>query len=304
MDYQILLEEIAEEVKPFIGTGKKADYIPELKNVDANKFGMCLRMMDGSTYKIGDADEKFSIQSISKVFTLAMILSSWEKDLSKRVGVEPTGNSFNSLVQLEFEKGIPRNPFINAGALVVSDILMSHLANPKKAFLDFMRLKLEIPDLYINSKVANSEKEVGYLNTSVANFLKSFHNLDNDVDEVLDFYYHQCAIEMSCNDLSKAFMLFANRGKSIEAGVQIITHSQTKRLNAMMQSCGFYDEAGEFTFKVGLPGKSGVGGGIVALYPEQFTISVWSPGLNAKGNSLVGMKALELFTTKSGLSIF
>ena len=304
MDYQSILDEVAESVKPLIGTGKKANYIPELENVDDSKFGMCLRTMDGQVFKVGDADDKFSIQSISKVFTLSMVLSVWEKELSKRVGVEPTGNAFNSLVQLEFEKGIPRNPFINAGALVVSDILLTHFDNPQKAFREFMEEKLGVSNLVINPTVAVSENEVGYLNASLANFLKSFNNLDSKVNEVLDFYYNHCAIEMSCSELSKAFLLFANHGLNLENQTQVITKSQTKRLNAMMQSCGFYDEAGEFTFKVGLPGKSGVGGGIVAVYPQQFTIAVWSPGLNEKGNSLVGMKALELFTTKSGMSIF
>lgn len=304
MDYQRILEEVFQDVKLLIGRGEIADYIPELKNIDPSKFGMSLMTLDGEIHKIGDADEKFSIQSISKVLTLSMVLCSWEKSLSQRVGVEPSGDPFNSLVQLEFEQGVPRNPFINAGAIVVSDILINKLPNPKEALIEFIDHKLGISEVTINNKVANSEKEVGYLNAAMANFLKSFDNLENSVDEVLDFYYDQCSIEMTCVELSRAFLLFANHGKNLESAEQVLSKSQTKRLNALMQTCGFYDEAGEFTFKVGLPGKSGVGGGIVALHPQKYAVAVWSPGLNEKGNSLVGMKALELLTTKAETSIF
>ena len=304
MDYQKILEEVYAEVLPLIGSGKQASYIPELNHIDINKLGICLTTIDGQSYQIGDANEKFSVQSISKVFTLAIVLASHNKKMSKRVGVEPSGNPFNSLIQLEFENGIPRNPFINAGALVVSDIILSNFPNAKQLYVDFIQDKLGVNDFQVNQKVAQSEMEAGYLNTAVANFLKSFGNLNNPVDEVLDFYYYQCAIEMSCVELSKAFLLFANHGKTIADNQQVLTKSQTKRLNALMQTCGFYDEAGEFTFKVGLPGKSGVGGGIVAIHPQQHSIAVWSPGLNPKGNSLLGMKVLELFTTKTDSSIF
>jgi glutaminase len=304
MDYQKILEEIYAEVKPLIGSGKQANYIPELNHVDINKFGICLTTINGETYNVGDAEENFSIQSISKVITLAIVLAFQEKKMSKRVGVEPTGNAFNSLVQLEFENGVPRNPFINAGALVISDIILSNIPNAKQVYLDFIENKLGVKNLLVNQSVAQSEMEAGYLNTALANFLKSFGNLNNSVEEVLDFYYYQCAIEMSCKDLSEAFLLFANHGKTINNPQQVLSKSQTKRLNALMQTCGFYDEAGEFTFKVGLPGKSGVGGGIVAVCPQQYSIAVWAPGLNNKGNSLIGMKALELFTTKTDSSIF
>lgn len=304
MDYQKIVDEIYSELKPQIGSGKQASYIPELNHIDINKFGICLTTINGASFQVGDADEKFSIQSITKVFTLAIVLAYHNKKMSKRVGVEPTGNAFNSLVQLEFENGIPRNPFINAGALVVSDIILSNFPNAKQLYVDFIEDKLGVKDFHVNQNVARSEMEAGYLNSSVANFLKSFGNLNNPVEEVLDFYYYQCAIEMSCVELSKAFLLFANHGKTISGNQQVLTKSQTKRLNALMQTCGFYDEAGEFAFKVGLPGKSGVGGGVVAIHPELYSIAVWSPGLNPKGNSLLGMKALELFTTKTDSSIF
>ena len=218
--------------------------------------------------------------------------------------VEPSGSSFNSLIHLEYEKRIPRNPLINAGALVLTDIIVSHFHNPKERILQFMRELSGCDDIYFNKQVAQSERETGYRNFALAYFLKSFGNLHNDVEQVLDVYFHQCSIEMSCMELARATQLFAHHGINPYTGKRHLTASQAKRLNAIMQTCGFYDEAGEFTFAVGLPGKSGVGGGIMALLPGRYSIAVWGPELNAKGNSVLGMKALELFTTKTGLSVF
>jgi len=304
IDFQQILNEIVEETKPLKGKGKIADYIPELAKVAPEQLGIFLQMMDGNSYYVGDAFTRFSIQSISKIFALTLAVGLRGEKVWERVGIEPSGTAFNSLLQLEYEKGIPRNPFINAGALVVVDMLISDLDNPKEDLLDFIRMLSGKKEISINEKVAKSEKQFGYRNAAVANLLKDFGNIHNKVEDVLDLYFDMCSIEMSCDELSQTFRLFANHGKVPGADKPILTQSQTKRLNALMQSCGFYDESGEFTFTVGLPGKSGVGGGIVALFPEKFTIAVWSPLLNKKGNSIMGMKALELFTTKSGLSIF
>lgn len=304
IDYQRILDEIVEETKYLKGRGKIADYIPELAKVDPGQFGIYLRMMDGPSYHTGDALTRFSIQSISKVFTLSLAVCLLGEKVWERVDVEPSGTAFNSLLQLEYEKGIPRNPFINAGALVVVDMLISELNNPKEDLLEYIRMLAGKQEIYINEKVSDSEKQYGYRNAAVAHLLKDFGNIHNKVEDVLDLYHDVCSIDMNCEELSQSFRLFANHGKVPGFDKQILTQSQTKRLNALMQSCGFYDESGEFTFTVGLPGKSGVGGGIVALFPEKFTIAVWSPLLNEKGNSIMGMKALELFTTKSGLSIF
>lgn len=167
----------------------------------------------------------------------------------------------------------------------------------------FIRTISGTQSIDFNLKVAQSEKDTGFRNAALANFLKSFGNIENDVETVLDFYFHQCAIEMTCKELAHSFYFFANEGKTID-GKQVLSKSHVKRLNALMQTCGFYDESGEFTYKVGLPGKSGVGGGIAALFPKHFTIVTWSPRLNEKGNSELGMNALELFTTKTGMSIF
>jgi len=304
MDYNKILQEIWEEVQPSWGEGHVADYIPELGNVPGDKFGIHLVCMTGEEFSLGDHTEKFSIQSISKVFSLMLAMSLFGEKIWKRVGVEPSGNPFNSLVQLEYERGIPRNPLINSGAIVVADILLSHLDNPKYDLLEFVRKIAGTRDIHYNEKVAYSEKEWGFRNVALANFLKSFNNINNDVEAVLDFYFHQCALEMTCRELANAFLLFANHGRFRSNGEQILSSSKIKRINAIMLTCGFYDEAGDFAFKVGLAGKSGVGGGIAAIHPNEYSIAVWSPRLNGKGNSVLGLKTLELLTTKTGMSIF
>jgi glutaminase len=303
MDYEAILKEIQQESIAFPTIGSVTTTIPELAKINPNKFGIHITTIEGEDFGVGDSEEKFSIQSISKALTVALAFSFLGEEIWERVGVEPSGTAFNSLIQLEYEKGIPRNPFINSGAIVIADILVSCLKNPKQDFLDYIRMISGSPTIDYNLSVAQSEKDTRFRNAALANFLKSFGNIENDVDTVLDFYFHQCSIEMSCQELAHSFFFFANEGKTKE-GKQILTKSQVKRLNALMQTCGFYDESGEFTYKVGLPGKSGIGGGIVALYPKKFVVATWSPKLNKKGNSELGMHALELFTTKTGMSIF
>ena len=303
MNFTSILQEIYQESRALPIIGNVAATIPELAKIEPNKFGIHLTTIDGEDFGIGDSNEKFSIQSVSKALTVTLAFSFLDEKTWERVGVEPSGNPFNSLLQLEYEKGIPRNPFINAGALVIADMLVTHLNNPKQDFLHFIRMISGSPTIDFNLNVAQSEKETGFRNTALANFLKSFGNIENNVDTVLDFYFHQCSIEMTCKELAHSFFFFANEGKTKE-GKQILTKSQVKRLNALMQTCGFYDESGEFTYKVGLPGKSGIGGGIAALYPKNFVVATWSPRLNRKGNSELGMHALELLTTKTGMSVF
>ncbi|MGO4912172.1 glutaminase [Leeuwenhoekiella sp. W20_SRS_FM14] len=305
MDYQKVLDEIVAEIALFNAEGKVATYIPELGNVDPNKFGIYLQCTDGKGYATGDALERFSIQSISKVLSLSLALKLVGNHIWTRIGVEPSGDPFNSLVQLEYEKGIPRNPFINAGALVVADILMSELDNPKEELLQYVRDLAEDQTIEYNHKVAASEMEHKYRNAALTHLMKDFGNIKNDVNEVLDFYFHQCAIAMNCKQLAQAFTIFLNYGKyDLSSEAAVLDSTLAKRINALMLTCGFYDESGEFAFSVGLPGKSGVGGGIVALHPKYYSIAVWSPPLNSKGNSELGLKALELLTTKTEQSVF
>ena len=304
MDYASVLSQIRQETTPFRQTGQVTSFIPELQRIDPDKFGMHLATVEGGHFSVGDSDEKFSIQSISKVLSLSLAFTFLGEKIWERVGVEPSGSAFNSLVQLEFEKGKPRNPFINAGALVIADMLVSHFGDPKTAFLDFVRTVSGCPGLDFNARVAQSEKTHGFRNAALVNMLKSYGNIENEVEKVLDFYFHQCAVEMSCRELAQSFLFLANGGKLAHTGKEILTASQTKRLNAVMLTCGFYDEAGEFSYKVGLPGKSGIGGGIAAVHPKHYAVATWGPRLNEKGNSVLGMKSLELLTTKTAMSIF
>lgn len=304
MDYNKIFKNIYAELLNKEDKGEVANYIPQLAVVNPDSFGVQLTTVEGNSFAFGDSEVRFSIQSIAKVFTYALAYSCIKSEMWERVGVEPSGTAFNSLVQLESDKGIPRNPFINAGAIVICDILVTQLESPKEDVLAFIRNLSGVDSINFNSDVAQSEKSTGFINMALVNFMKSFGNIHNDIDQVMDLYFHICSIEMSCRELSKSLLFLANNGVVPYSGKRILSPSRTKRANALMQSCGFYDEAGEFTFKVGLPGKSGVGGGIVAIHPQRYCITVWSPRLNTKGNSYKGMLFLEEFTSHTELSIF
>jgi glutaminase len=302
-DFQKSIDSIYKEVLESPDSGTVASYIPELASVESSKFGIHLIDTNQHNYAAGDSGEKFSVQSISKVLTLSMALGLIGEKIWRRVDVEPSGDPFNHLSLLEQENGIPRNPLINAGAIVIADILVTELENPKEDFLSYVRNLADDTSISYDEKVALSEKETGFKNYAAANLLKSYGNLRNDVEDVLDFYFHQCSLSMSCKQLCDTFYLFMNRGRC-KRDIGYLDINQIKRINALMLTCGFYDEAGEFAFEVGLPGKSGVGGGIVALLPNEFCVATWSPGLNKKGNSARGMQALERLTTMTELSIF
>jgi glutaminase len=304
MHYQSTLNKVYKATLAIENQGNVAAYIPELKNVNPNHFGVHLTTIKNKQFAVGDSEIRFSIQSISKVLALTLAYQIKGGELWERVGVEPSGTPFNSLVQLEYEKGIPRNPFINAGAIVVCDILMSIFDNPKKEVLIFMRKLAQNENINFDETIVKSEKSTGFRNAALINLMKGFGNIHNDIDAVLDLYFNLCSIKMTCNELANTFLFLANNGKHTITGEQILTQSRTKRINAIMQMCGFYDEAGDFSYKVGLPGKSGVGGGIVAIHPNKYCIVVWSPRLNKKGNSYRGMQFLERFTTETADSIF
>lgn len=303
MQYQRILEEIQHEVRPLLGRGRNADYIPPLAAVPTDKFGMAIRTIPGQVCATGAADERFSIQSISKLFALTLASRLAGAAVWRRVGREPSGTPFNSLVQLEYERGIPRNPFINAGALVVADLILEHAPQPQEHYLGFLRQLTGVEGIAADEAVLRAEQATGHRNRALANLLKDFGNLRHAVDEVLDFYFFQCSVTMSCVQMATACLFLADQGQSPLAG-RVVTRRQAKRLNAVMLTCGTYDSAGDFAYRVGLPGKSGVGGGIVAVVPGRMSLCVWSPGLNPAGNSHAGTKALELFTTKTRLSVF
>ncbi|MDI7863922.1 glutaminase [Rhizobiaceae bacterium n13] len=305
-DLQTILDGIHEELSPRRGEGKVATYIPELAKVDPRKFGMAIAAVDGSTYRAGDAEEPFSIQSISKVFMLTLALGKAGEGIWTRVGREPSGSAFNSIVQLEHEAGIPRNPFINAGAIAVTDIVMAGHA-PREAIgelLRFVRYLADDDTITIDDKVAKSESQTGYRNAALANFMRAYGNLTHPVEHVLGVYFHQCALAMSCVQLAKAGLFLAARGGNPLTGHNVVSARRAKRINALMLTCGHYDGSGDFAYRVGLPGKSGVGGGILAVAPGIGSIAVWSPGLNKVGNSQLGSIALEMLAARTGWSVF
>ena len=303
-DYQAIIDHIHSELLKHKNYGDVASYIPELACVDDEKFGVCLSTVKGERFVVGDWQDAFSIQSVVKVLLLSMAYSKLGGQLWQRVGVEPSGTPFNSLGTLEHDDGIPRNPFSNAGALVISDILIDLYEDPKQAVIELIRAVSGDPSVEFSPVIAASEKSVGFRNVALVNFLKSLGNINNDVDVVLDLYFDCCSILVNCEQLARTFMLFASQGRTLDGKLCLLNTSQTKRMNAIMLTCGFYDEAGDFAYQVGLPGKSGVGGGIVAVLPNHFSLAVWSPRLNDKGNSYRGLKFLEAFTTETGQSIF
>ncbi|GAA2822881.1 L-glutaminase [Aminobacter aminovorans] len=303
---QDTLNEIVAEMAAQPERGEVASYIPELGKVDPARFAIAVVKNDGEVAAAGDADEPFSIQSISKVFTLGLALGRVGDQLWNRVGREPSGTAFNSIVQLELEHGIPRNPFINAGAIVVSDVLLSG-HQPREAIgevLSFMRTVADDDSVIIDRDVANSERATGFRNFALANYLKGFGNLNHAPEMTLGVYFHHCAVAMSCLQLANAGRFLANAGRIEETGHTIVSSERARRINALMLTCGHYDGSGEFAFRVGIPGKSGVGGGILAIVPGVASIAVWSPGLNARGNSMLGSIALERLTKRMNWSIF
>jgi glutaminase len=305
MNYQKILEEIEQEIQTLFSEGNVANYIPALAKVNPNQFSMSIQMFDGTSFGIGDVNKKFSIQSISKVFTFTLALNHYGRNLYKRVGHEPSGNPFNSLVQLEYENGIPRNPFINAGAIVTADSLISvYKENSFNQILEFIRMVSNDQTISYDEEIFHSELEHGFRNYALINMIKSYGNIYNNIDDVINTYFKQCSIMMSPAQLARSMLFLANHGENPITNETIITESKAKRINSLMLTCGHYDASGDFAYKVGLPGKSGVGGGIVALVPKKMALCVYSPRLNQQGNSLIGTKALELFTTKTGLSIF
>ncbi|MDU9412056.1 glutaminase B [Pseudomonas sp. zfem005] len=301
---QQLLDEILDEVRPLIGQGKVASYIPALAGVPANQLGIAVYSNEGQLYCAGDGHTPFSIQSISKVFSLVQAIQHSGEDIWQRLGHEPSGQPFNSLVQLEFERGVPRNPFINAGALVICDINQSRFAAPALSMRDFARRLSGNHYLVADEVVARSEYQHRARNAAAAYLMQSFGNFHNDVEAVLRSYFHHCALRMNCVDLALAFSFLANDGVSPHSGETVLSARQTKQVNALMATSGLYDEAGNFAYRVGLPGKSGVGGGIVAVVPGRFTVCVWSPELNESGNSVAGMAALEKLSERIDWSIF
>ncbi|GAB5561474.1 MAG: glutaminase [Synoicihabitans sp.] len=305
-ELQKVVEAIHADLSPRLNEGKVADYIPQLAKVPLEKYGIAIATVDGGMVTAGDAQENFSIQSVSKLFTLTLALGRMGDRLWERVDREPSGNAFNSIVQLEHEAGKPRNPFVNAGAIAVTDaILAGH--EPREAIgeiLRFMRFLAGDDSIVIDRLVARSEQEHGDRNRALAHFMRSYGIVKQPPEKVCGVYFHQCAIAMNCVQLARAGLFLADNGRNPVTGMRVVSMPRARRINSLMMMCGHYDGAGDFAFRVGLPGKSGVGGGIIAIVPGKASIAVWSPGLDINGNSLVGTATLEQLTTRLGWSVF
>ncbi|WP_332702084.1 glutaminase [Devosia sp.] len=301
-----LIGEVHAELSVRLGEGQVANYIPELAKVPVERFGIAVATVGGEVFTAGDALEPFSIQSISKLFTLTLALGKVGDGLWSRVGREPSGNRFNSIVQLEYEQGRPRNPFVNAGAIAVTDLILAGY-RPKEAIGDivrFVRFLAGDEAIVIDADVARSERDTGFRNFALAQFMRSFNVITHPADEVLGVYFHHCAIAMNCAQLARAALFLAAKGQNPVTGHSVVSAARARRINSLMMMCGHYDGSGDFAFRVGLPGKSGVGGGIVAVVPGVCTVAVWSPGLDANGNSLIGTAALELLAQRANWSVF
>lgn len=300
-----VLDAVLAQIRPLLGQGKVADYIPALASVSGNKLGIAISTVQGEHCYAGDARERFSIQSISKVLSLVVAMNHYaEEEIWQRVGKDPSGQPFNSLLQLEIEQGKPRNPFINAGALVVCDMLQSRLSAPRQRMLEIVRKLSGVQDIAYDSAVARSEFDHSARNAAIAWLMKSFGNFHNDVSTVLQNYFHYCALKMSCVELAQTFLFLAQGGHAAHISSPIVTPMQARQVNALMATSGMYQNAGEFAWRVGLPAKSGVGGGIVAIVPHEMAIAVWSPELDEAGNSLAGVAVLEALTQQLGRSVY
>lgn len=299
-----VLQRIVELARALPNEGEVANYIPALAKVNPEQLGIAVAELNGQVHVAGDANTPFSIQSISKIFGLTLAMENLGDKIWSRVRMEPSGNAFNSIVQLEWEHGIPRNPFINAGAIVIADLLVTHFASSREALLEFIRSLAQNPLVAVDQEVWQSESETGARNAALAYLMKSFNNIESNVPGVLDHYFYQCSIAMSCVDLARSLAFLANRGVQPGSGNQICSTSASRRINAIMSTSGMYDQSGEFAFTIGLPAKGGVGGGIVAVVPGYGVICAWSPKLNPYGNSHRGMFMIRQLAEELGLSVY
>lgn len=303
VDLQQAAQRVFDTVRPHIGEGKVATYIPALGGIDPRQFGFAIADVDGGIHSVGDCDVRFSLQSISKAFTLALVLSRDDEAIWRRVHREPSGSAFNSLFQLEFERGIPRNPFINAGAIVVTDQLLADSGDALLALRDLLRAEAGNPDLHVDSVTAASESETGHRNRALAHLMADFGNMRNPVDNALDHYFRQCSITITATELARAGLLFARHGLRAD-GSRLLSSKDAHRIVSIMLTCGPYDAAGEFAYRIGLPCKSGVGGGILAIVPGHCAAVAWGPGLDEHGNSVTAALALDTFASLTNWSIF
>lgn len=302
----VYLEGVLNRNREKCKMGKVADYIPGLSKANREHLGICIIDMDGEISKAGDYDVKFTIQSISKPLTLMLaLLDRGEKYVFSKVGMEPSGDAFNSIKKLESSHSRkPFNPMINAGAIEVCSMIKGENGEEKfKRVLDFFRLISENPSLEVDMEVYESEKETGNRNRAMGYFLKGEGLISGDVEEVLDIYFKQCSVLVTAEDLAR-IATFLARGGVLSNGERVVSERIATIAKALMVTCGMYDGSGEFAIKVGVPSKSGVGGGILSVIPNKMGIGVFGPALDLKGNSIAGIAVLEELSEDFRFNIF
>ncbi len=303
---QPILDKAVDRARASLLQGQLADYIPALTRADKTHLGVAVHTVDGNVFSSGDTNIPFSIQSISKIFSLTYVLNDCGiAGVLHKVGMEPSGNPFYSLVQLEYESGKPRNPLINAGAIAITSLINGTGASEKVSrLLDFLRKISGNQKFDLNDDIYRSESETSHRNRAVGYFMKHFGLIDGDVEEAVDAYFQQCSIEMTCSQLSRMGLFLANGGVDPITNQSVTSKDNVKFVNAIMTMCGLYDASGEFACTVGLPGKSGVGGGILAIVPGKMSIAAFGPGLDEKGNSVGGLKILKFLSNEMNLSLY
>ncbi|WP_078554928.1 glutaminase A [Bacillus alkalicellulosilyticus] len=301
------LEQIVEEIRPLTKQGKVATYIPALGHANPNTLAIAIYEGEGNCFSAGNISEKFTLQSVSKILSLALALQEHGEDyVFSKVGMEPTGDPFNSIAKLETSvPSKPLNPMINAGALAVTAMLPGKDTDEKlKNLLDFIHQLSGNSKITYNEEVAQSEFETANLNRSLCYFMKSHGVIEGDIEDLLDLYTKQCAIEVDCNDLAHMGWVLGNKGFNPITQKKVLSHDISRIVKTFMVTCGMYNDSGEFAIKVGIPAKSGVAGGILCAVPNGPGIGIYGPALDNKGNSLGGIKLLERISAERNLSIF
>jgi len=301
------LDEIIEKCAEYIGEGKVASYIPELAKADINDFGICIINASGEVECAGDYGKNFTVQSVVKPLLFLMaLMDKGEEKVRSLVGVEATGKPFDAFNYSDQAlTGEHINPMVNAGAIALCTLVDGKNSEEKfSRLIGFMRKLSDNPTIDIDEKVYLSEKATGNKNRALAYMLKAYGMIDGDVEDVVDFYFRACSIKANCKDLARIARIISCAGVNPETGESFFENKYARYVNAVLMTCGMYDGSGEFALKVGVPAKSGVGGGIMAIVPGRMGIGIYSPALNSKGNSIAGIKALEILSEKLGLSIF
>ncbi|MEA5569302.1 glutaminase A [Anabaena sp. UHCC 0399] len=284
--------------------GILANYIPELAKVNPDLFSICIVTVDGQVYEVGDYQQLFTIQSISKVFAYGLALEDHGRDyVLTKVGVEPTGEAFNAII-LDEQSKRPYNPMVNAGAIATTSLIKGAGATERlNRLLDMFRRYIG-HDVFVDISVFTSERSTGHRNRAMAHLMLNFGMIDQNIEEALDLYFQQCAVMMNCRDLAVMAATLANRGANPITGEQAVDKRYIKDILSVMYTCGMYNFAGEWAYKIGIPAKSGVCGGIMAVVPHQMGIAVFSPPLDSRGNSVRGVKVCEELSQRLGLHLF